>query len=73
MGTPIGVELPVERDHAGKVERAGDQGGYGERSDEAGDGVKPGARVVNVPLFIKEGEWIKIDTRNGAYLERVNK
>jgi elongation factor P len=28
---------------------------------------------INVPLFIKEGEWVKIDTRTGGYLERVNK
>jgi elongation factor P len=27
--------------------------------------------VVKVPLFIKEGEMVKIDTRNGEYLERA--
>jgi elongation factor P len=27
--------------------------------------------VVKVPLFVKEGEMIKIDTRNGEYLERA--
>lgn len=26
---------------------------------------------VNVPLFIKEGELLKIDTRSGDYIERV--
>jgi elongation factor P len=26
---------------------------------------------VNVPLFIKEGEVLKIDTRTGEYLERA--
>jgi len=26
---------------------------------------------VKVPLFIKEGDLIKIDTRTGEYLERV--
>jgi len=25
---------------------------------------------INVPLFIKEGEILKIDTRTGEYLER---
>jgi elongation factor P len=30
-------------------------------------------KVIQVPLFIKAGERIKIDTRTGAYLERVNK
>ncbi len=27
---------------------------------------------LQVPLFIKEGEKLKIDTRTGAYIERVN-
>ena len=27
--------------------------------------------VVNVPLFVEEGERIKIDTRTGEYIERV--
>ena len=29
--------------------------------------------VINVPLFVEEGEWLKIDTRNGEYVERVKK
>ena len=29
--------------------------------------------VVRVPIFINEGETIRIDTRTGEYLERVNK
>ena len=27
--------------------------------------------VVQVPLFVEEGERIKVDTRSGAYIERV--
>ena len=27
--------------------------------------------VVNVPLFINEGEVIRVDTRTGEYLTRV--
>jgi elongation factor P len=27
--------------------------------------------VVQVPLFIEEGERIKVDTRTGNYIERV--
>lgn len=30
-------------------------------------------RQIQVPLFIKQGESIKIDTRTGEYVERVNK
>ncbi len=47
----------------------------GIKGDTATNTLKP-AKVetgaeVNVPLFINEGEKIKIDTRSGAYSERV--
>ena len=29
--------------------------------------------VIRVPIFINEGDLLKIDTRTGEYLERVNK
>jgi elongation factor P len=28
-------------------------------------------KTINVPLFIKEGEKVKIDTRTGAYMGRA--
>ena len=34
--------------------------------------VETGA-AVNVPLFINEGDIIRVDTRTGKYLERVNR
>lgn len=34
--------------------------------------VETGGKV-QVPLFVETGEYIKIDTRSSAYLERVNK
>jgi elongation factor P len=34
--------------------------------------VETGA-TVNVPLFINEGDKIKIDTASGSYMERVSK
>jgi elongation factor P len=34
--------------------------------------VETGA-TVNVPLFINEGDKIKIDTASGSYMERVVK
>ena len=49
----------------------------GIKGDTASGASKPATlatgATVNVPLFIKEGEWIKIDTSSGQYLERVNK
>ncbi len=29
--------------------------------------------VIQVPLFVNEGDQIKVDTRTGAYIERVKK
>jgi elongation factor P len=29
--------------------------------------------VVKVPLFVGEGEYVKIDTRTSEYIERVQK
>lgn len=34
--------------------------------------IETGARI-QVPLFIKEGDYVKIDTRSGKYLERVGR
>jgi elongation factor P len=49
----------------------------GVKGDTASGATKPATlssgAVVNVPLFIKEGEWIKVDTTTGQYQERVNR
>jgi elongation factor P len=29
--------------------------------------------IIQVPIFIEQGEWIKVDTRTGEYVSRVNK
>ncbi len=47
----------------------------GLRGDTATGGTKPAyletGAVVKVPLFIEEGEKIKVDTRSGEYVSRV--
>lgn len=47
----------------------------GVRGDTSGGGGKPATcdtgAVVRVPLFINEGESIKVDTRTGEYVGRV--
>jgi elongation factor P len=47
----------------------------GVRGDTAQGGVKPAkletGAVVRVPLFIEQGEVIRVDTRTGAYVSRV--
>jgi elongation factor P len=50
----------------------------GVRGDTAqGGATKPATletgAVIQVPLFIDEGEVIRIDTRDGIYIERVKK
>jgi elongation factor P len=47
----------------------------GVRGDTATGGQKPAkletGAVVRVPLFINEGEVIRVDTRSGTYISRV--
>ena len=49
----------------------------GVRGDTASGGGKPAkletGATVRVPLFVENGEIIKIDTRTGAYVSRVGK
>lgn len=49
----------------------------GVRGDTSGGGSKPATletgAVVSVPLFVPEGETIKVDTRSGEYVSRVKK
>ncbi|WP_022670376.1 elongation factor P [Hippea alviniae] len=70
-GTPIGVALP------NFVELKIVETEPGFKGDTAATGTKPATletgAVVQVPFFLKEGDIIKIDTRTGEYVERVNK
>ena len=68
-GDPIGVELPASV--VLKIVKSD----IGLRGDTAQGAMKPatletGLRV-NVPLFVNEGDRIKVDTRSGEYLERA--
>ncbi len=64
-----GVELPIS------VELSIVETVPGVKGDSANPGTKPAkvetGATVNVPLFINEGDMIKIDTRTGDYIERV--
>jgi elongation factor P len=70
-GSAVGVDLPPN------VVMQVVESEPGIKGDTASGATKPAkvasGATVNVPLFIKEGEWIKIDTSTGQYLERVNK
>ncbi|MCH2171563.1 elongation factor P [Myxococcota bacterium] len=69
-GQPINVELPAF------IEAQIAECEPGVKGDTASGGTKPATletgAVVQVPLFLKEGETIRVDTRSGEYVERVN-
>jgi elongation factor P len=68
-GELLGVELP------NTVDLAVTQTDPGLRGDTATGGSKPATlesgALVNVPLFIDEGDVIRVDTRTGQYVQRV--
>ena len=68
-GAPVTVELP------NFVELSVAHTDPGVRGDTAQGGTKPATletgAVVQVPLFLNEGDMVKIDTRTGEYLGRV--
>ncbi len=70
-GRPISVELPIF------VELKVAQADPGLKGDTAQGGSKKAIMEtglqVTVPLFVDEGEILKIDTRTGEYVERIKK
>lgn len=66
---PVTVELPVS------VSLKITESAPGAKGDTSGKAMKPATLetgiVVNVPLFIKEGEIVMVDTRTGEYLGRA--
>jgi elongation factor P len=70
-GMPINIEVPMF------VELAIARTDPGVRGDTASGGSKPATletgAVVKVPLYMNEGDVVKIDTRTGTFIERVKK
>ncbi|ACY21576.1 translation elongation factor P [Gordonia bronchialis DSM 43247] len=69
-GNPLFVELPVT------VELVVEHTDPGLQGDRSTGGTKPakletGAEIA-VPLFINTGDKLKVDSRDGSYLGRVN-
>jgi elongation factor P len=66
---PVDVELPVT------VNLRITHTEPGHKGDTATGGSKPATvetgLTISVPLFINEGDTVKVDTRSGEYLERV--
>lgn len=68
-GRPLEVTLP------NSVELTVVETSPGVRGDTVSGGSKPArletGAVVQVPLFVSQGERVRVDTRTGHYLERV--
>jgi elongation factor P len=66
---PMGVELPD------KINLMVTYSEPGVKGDTATKTLKPATvetgATVNVPLFVNEGEMIKVNTKTGEYVERV--
>jgi elongation factor P len=69
-GKPVSIELPI------KVELKVTESPPSVTGNSSGSITKPvtleTGLVVNAPMFIKEGEIVRVDTRDGQYVERVN-
>lgn len=70
-GSPIGIDMPFT------VTLQIMKSEPGVRGDSAGGATKAATlstgAVVQVPLFVQEGEWVKVSTDEGRYLERVHR
>ena len=68
-GNPVSIELPPH------IVAQITETEPGVRGDTANNVTKPAkistGATVAVPIFVTEGEWIKIDTRTAAYMERA--
>lgn len=68
-GSPVSVELPI------KVELTVTEAPPSVTGNSGGNVTKPVTTetglVVNAPMFIKEGDVIRVDTRDGEYVERA--
>lgn len=68
-GTPINVEPPIF------VELTVTKTEPGVRGDTVKTGGKPATLetgyVIQVPLFVNEGDRVRVDTRTGEYMERL--
>ena len=70
-GQPIEITLPTF------IEKVSAETEPGARGDTATNVMKPAkldnGYEIQVPLFINEGDTVKVDTRTGEYAERVSK
>ena len=69
-GTPVDIELPTS------VELEVTFAEPGVKGDRVSAATKPvtlsTGRVIQAPLFVEQGDVVKVDTRTGEYMTRVS-
>ncbi len=69
-GTSIGIDLPAS------VELAVSYAEPGVKGDRVSGATKPvtlqTGLVIQAPLFVEQGDVVKVDTRTGSYITRVS-
>ena len=69
-GTPVDIELPAS------VELTVTHAEPGVKGDRVSGATKPvtleTGKVIQAPLFVSEGDVVKVDTRTGDYITRVS-
>ncbi len=69
QGNPIAIDMPLT------VDLVVTDSPPGLKGDTATGATKPATLetglLIQVPLFVNEGETVKVDTRSGSYLSRV--
>ncbi|MCJ7725391.1 MAG: elongation factor P [Acidimicrobiia bacterium] len=69
QGRPVGLDMPAS------VELEVTEAEPGVKGDRVSGATKPvtlqTGLVVQVPLFVEQGDRIKVDTRSGTYMTRV--
>ena len=65
----VGIEMPIT------VELEVTETGPGHKGDTSSGGTKPAiletGLTIQVPFFINTGDVVRVDTRNGSYMERA--
>lgn len=68
-GTPVDIELPASVDLEVTYAEPGVKG------DRVSAATKPvtlaTGRIIQAPLFVEQGDVVKVDTRSGEYITRV--
>lgn len=71
QGEPLGLELPIKMEFEVSETEPGYRGNSATNIFK--DAILENGLKVRVPLFVKTGDKVLVDTRTGEYVERINR